>query len=174
MNTKNNKRKKESRQKIENAFMQLLDKKEVKEITVKEICLLAHVNRTTFYVNYLDVYDLIEQIGKNLLDNFYELYQKEEIEKYNSNDFTKLFHHIQSHQQLYKTYFKLGLEADIKILRYDIDLANKYYNNKHIRYHTEYFRAGITAIIKIWLEEGCKLSPEELFDIIKEEYANKH
>lgn len=174
MNTKNNKRKKESRQKIENAFMQLLDEKDVKEITVKEICLLAGVNRTTFYANYLDVYDLIEKIGKDLLDNFYELYQKEETEKYNSNDFTKLFHHIQSHQQLYKTYFKLGLDAHIEILRYDIDLAKKYYNNKHIRYHAEYFRAGITAIIKIWLEEGCTLSPEELFNIIKEEYANKH
>lgn len=38
----------------------------------------------------------------------------------------------------------------------------------------EYFRAGITALIKMWLEKDCDLSPKEFSEIIIEEYKNKH
>lgn len=55
MNTKNNKRRRESKHKIENAFIELLQEKEVTAISVTDICKLANVNRTTFYANYLDM-----------------------------------------------------------------------------------------------------------------------
>lgn len=32
---------------------------------------------------------------------------------------------------------------------------------------------GITAIIKMWLDHGCDLSPDELFGILKDEYRGK-
>lgn len=174
MNTKNNKRRKASKQKIEKAFMELLQTREVQQITVKEICALAGLNRTTFYANYLDIYDLIDQIGEKMIHDFYALYAEEEKYQYNSNDFLKLFQHIKDNQLFYKTYFKLGLHAHLKITRYDRKLAEKYYQGRHIQYHMEYFRAGITALIRMWLENGCDISPEEFFEIIKDEYKNKH
>ena len=67
MNTPNNKRKRESRQKIEKVFIQLLQTKELNEISVTEICKEAHLNRSTFYANYLDVYDYIND-WKNTKD----------------------------------------------------------------------------------------------------------
>ncbi|MDH6364332.1 AcrR family transcriptional regulator [Enterococcus sp. PF1-24] len=47
---------------IKTAFLQLLKTKEVKAIKVSEICSLADINRGTFYLNYLDKYDLLEKI----------------------------------------------------------------------------------------------------------------
>ena len=60
MNVKNNKRKKNSIKRIENAFMTLLQVKDVNEITVAEICKKAELNRSTFYANFFDIYDLAE------------------------------------------------------------------------------------------------------------------
>ncbi len=48
---------------IKDSLMQLLEKKHLSEITVKELCELAQINRATFYRNYMDIYDVYEQIG---------------------------------------------------------------------------------------------------------------
>ncbi|MBQ2917435.1 MAG: TetR/AcrR family transcriptional regulator, partial [Clostridia bacterium] len=60
MNTPNNKRKKESQEKIENVFLELIQNREINEISVTDICKNAELNRTTFYSNYLDIYDLAD------------------------------------------------------------------------------------------------------------------
>ena len=56
MNTKNNKRKRESQRKIETAFIELLQEKELNQISVIAICKKANLNRSTFYSSYLDIY----------------------------------------------------------------------------------------------------------------------
>ena len=40
-------------------------------------------------------------------------------------------------------------------------------------YHCEFFRSGITAIIKMWLNNGCKETPEEICEIIETEYSKR-
>ena len=173
MNIKNNKRKQASIQRIEQAFIELLKEKELNQIFVTDICKLANVNRTTFYANYLDIYDLAEKFGKKIIHNFYTLYEEERINDYNSNNFLKLFVHIKENQLLYKTYFKLGLDKQFIIFEYDTCLAQQLFHNKYVDYHLEFFKSGITAIIKKWLNNNCDLEPEELFQIIKDEYPNK-
>lgn len=55
MNVKNNKRRRESQDKIEKAFVELLQTREIKEITVSDIIKLTGLNRSTFYANYIDI-----------------------------------------------------------------------------------------------------------------------
>ena len=66
MNKPNNKRKKESIERIEKVFLNLIQTKEINEITVTEICKEAKINRSTFYANYLDVYDLADKIVERM------------------------------------------------------------------------------------------------------------
>ena len=47
MNVKNNKRRKESQEKIERAFIELLQTHELKEITISDIIKSAALNRST-------------------------------------------------------------------------------------------------------------------------------
>ena len=49
----------------------------------------------------------------------------------------------------------------------------KNFENKHIKYHIAFFRNGINAIIKMWLAGGCVETPEEMADIIKQEYKGR-
>lgn len=177
MNIQNNKRRKESQRKIEKAFVNLLQEKELSQITVTDICKITGLNRTTFYNNYLDIYDLADKIRLRLIEDVSDLYQDERAKGYNSNDFSKIFRLIKENQLFFKTYFKLENDPNVlpveeKVL-YDTNLAKRYYNDQYIDYHIEFFRAGFNAIVKKWLEGGCKESPEEINQIIMSEYDNK-
>ena len=173
MNTPNNKRKKESMDRIEKVFIELLQTKELDEISVSDICKRAGLNRTTFYANYTDIYGLADAIRDKLENEVSDLYREEVTQGFNSNDYLKLFRHIKDNQIFYKTYFKLGYDNNYKIFRYDTALAHKHFQNKFIEYHMEFFKVGITQIIKIWLNGGCKESPEDMFEIIKSEYSRR-
>ena len=45
---------------IKNAFLELRAKKPLEKITVKELCALACVNKSTFYSHYEDIFALSE------------------------------------------------------------------------------------------------------------------
>lgn len=173
MNTRNNKRRRESVAKIEHIFVELLQIKQLNQITVSDICKKAGLNRTTFYANYLDIYDLADKIKEHLESELERLYQDEHINNFNSNDYLKLFRHIKDNQLFYKTYFKLGYDNNYKIFLYDTKQAEKYFNNKHIEYHIEFFKHGLNAVIKKWLENDCIESPEEIAEIIQSEYQGR-
>lgn len=51
-----------TRASIKNALLELLNTKELQEITVKELTEKAQCNRNTFYLHYVDKYDLIEKL----------------------------------------------------------------------------------------------------------------
>ena len=173
MNTPNNKRKKESIDKIERVFLDLLQTKEFNQISVSDICKKAELNRTTFYANYIDIYALADSIRDKLEQNMLELYKDEITIGYNSNDFLKLFKHINDNQIFYRTYFKLGYDHQYKIVTYDKQLAQDHFQGKFIEYHMEFFKSGINTIIKMWLNNGCQESPEEMFEIIQSEYQGR-
>ena len=70
MNTKNNRRRRASVEKIEKAFVELLQEKELKEISVAEICKMTGLNRSTFYANFLDIYDFADKLRDKLEADF--------------------------------------------------------------------------------------------------------
>ena len=172
MNKPNNKRKKESQEKIERTFLQLIQKKNVEEISVSTICEISGLNRSTFYANYLDIYDLVEKVKERMADEFAQI-QISENSKQDRNGYLNLFKTIKENQIFFKTYFKLESISITPATGFPVDLAEKYYNNKYIDYHIEFFRAGLNAIIKKWLNGGCKESPEEMSEILYSEYAKK-
>lgn len=173
VNVQNNKKRWTSVLKIEKALVTLLQEHDLHQISIIDICQEAHLNRSTFYANFLDIYDLIDQLQSRMLADFKGLYQEESQGQHNSNDFTKLFRHIQQNQPFYTTYFKLKLDTLVNISDYDIHLAQRLFDNRNLDYHKEFFRAGITAIIKKWLDHNCDLSPEEMSDVLATEYQNK-
>lgn len=173
MNKANNKRRKDSIERIERVFIDLLQTKELNQVSISDICKQANLNRTTFYANYRDIYDLADSIRDKLENNASALCEGKLGQGVDSNDYLELFRHIKENQLFYKTYFKLGYDENYKIIRYDMDFAQKHFKNCFVEYHVEFFKAGITKIIKMWLQNGCKESPEDMFDIIKSEYQER-
>lgn len=173
MNTVNNKRRRMSCEKIEKVFVELLQTKELSEIRVSDICQQAELNRTTFYANYPDVYGLADSIRDKLENSLATLYAEEINAKVNTHNYLKLFRHIQENQIFYRTYFKLGYDNHYKIVTYDDELAQKCFQGRFVEYHMEFFKSGLTQIIKMWLQNGCRETPEEMFEILKSEYRGR-
>lgn len=173
MNTPNNKRKKESMDKIEKVFIDLLQTRNLNEIRVSDVCKAAGLNRTTFYANYPDIYGLADSIRDRLENDLANLYREEIETGVNSNDYLKLFRHIKENQIFYRTYFKLGYDNNYRIMTYDTELAKKHFQNRFIEYHMEFFKSGLTSIIKMWLQNDCLETPEDMYEIVKSEYQGR-
>lgn len=175
MNTPNNRRRKASRDRIETAFVRLLQDRELSQLSVTAICQEADVNRTTFYANYLDIYDLADAVQKRLEEGVREIYGGEGSMGMSEQGFKKLFEHIRDNQLFYKTYFKLGLDGRYELTEHDLKSTAEYYlgerMERHLEYHLEFFRNGLNAIIKLWLKNGCRETPEEMADVIAAEYS---
>ena len=55
---------------MDEAFLALLEKKDFAYITVKEICEAAGVNRSTFYLHYETLADLLAESAQYIIDRF--------------------------------------------------------------------------------------------------------
>ena len=173
MNKPSNNKRKKSQEQIEKVFLQLIQKKNIDEISVSTICEKANLNRSTFYSNYIDIYDLAEKVRQQLEVDFAQ-FQLSNNAKQDYNGYINMYRYIKETQIIFKTYFKLEEISKSIPTQYCIKLAEKYYDNKFIDYHIEFFRAGLNAIIKKWLSNGCMETPEEISAIITSEYKNKN
>lgn len=172
MNTTNNKRRRDSKEKITKAFVELLQTREIKDITVSDIIKMTGLNRSTFYANYIDIFDLADKTRETLENEFSNLFA--EYDYFNERSGAlKMFTHIKENQIFYKTYFKLCYDDKHLISTYDPKRAEKEHINSNLKYHIEFFRNGLNAIIKLWLSGGCKESPEEMAQVLKQEYSGR-
>lgn len=145
MNTPNNKRYRDMTESINAAFASLLQNKELCDITVTDICEIASIERSTFYAHYNDV---------AALANDYAAQIEKQVSKqqHTEDDFSWLFEYIKEHPDLFKIYFKLGV------------------NQTSGDYKRIFFRTGAYSVAKMWFEEGCIEPPEQMSTIIKSEY----
>ena len=69
-NVTNDRRTRVTRLLIRRAFTELLRRKPIQSITVKELCEEAGINRGTFYAHYTDIYALRDAIEEEMLSEF--------------------------------------------------------------------------------------------------------
>lgn len=172
MNVKNNKRRKESRDRIERAFIELLQTRDIDKISVSELIKMTQLNRSTFYANYVDIFDLADKTREKLEREFSNLFA--DYDYFNERSGAeKMFTHIKENQMFYKTYFKLCYDDKHLISVYDAKRAEQEKISGNMKYHIEFFRNGLNAIIKLWLAGGCRESPAEMAQVLKQEYRGR-
>jgi AcrR family transcriptional regulator len=71
---------------IQSAFAALVSKNDIKDITIKELCEMADINKSTFYLHYKDIYDCADSFMNDVVDKTIEV-----ISPYN---FTELINHL--------------------------------------------------------------------------------
>ena len=70
MNVENNQRYRDTEERIQKAYWNLVNHAGGHKITVADICREADIHRTTFYGHFLDIYDLQEQAMKKQFGAF--------------------------------------------------------------------------------------------------------
>lgn len=172
---------------FDEALIYLLEKKDVEYITIKEICTKAGVNRSTFYLHYESISDLIEEtmnyINKKFVDYFNEN-SKDFIEKIKYSPLEELklverrylnpyLNFIRDNKKIFKVSFHnpIGMSAFDKfnhLKQYILIPILERFNvpEKERNYLIAFYINGIMAIIKEWIDKDCKESIDDVENII--------
>ena len=165
------------------ALLQLLEKKDIEFISVTEIAKKAGVNRSTFYLHYDNIYELLEEtlenLNKEFIDSFpvhvpYEIKSMENAflitEEYlipyfnfckKNKRILKLVHQkphlFQSERAYRKMYDSIFYPAIAQFLEDEIQRI----------YNLEFFTQGVAGIVRKWIELDCITEIDDLIKIIK-------
>ncbi len=160
---------------IENAFISLLKTKPLEKITVKEICEMAMINRSTFYKHYQDCYDLAERLKQRALRDFTEMLQgmKEGkaaevisamLEKMKEND--ELFHTLGRHEGEQNFINTLAVSC-FAYMNEEIDILKKMNLDENgKKMVSSYVTGGSAALIEYWLRTGCVQPAGEIAEMM--------
>ena len=173
--------------KMDLALISLLKKKPLDFITVSELCEEAGVNRSTFYLHYETVGDLIEEAAQYLLNDFLSYFSTDtksiarNLETCELRDLifvcdkylTPYFTYIKDNKEVFGTALTnnktLGLE-DVYIRLFDNifnPILDRFqYPQRDRQYVMMYYLNGINAIVSEWLKNGCDKPIEELSKIV--------
>lgn len=150
----------------------LLNEKDIKDISVKELSERADINRGTFYLHYSDVFDMLDKVEQELFEEFNQIFDSN-TKAFQSNSplplLLDLFHQIDEHRELVKVF--LGPHGDIAFINRMTDLVSRYiamvweantHENTNLNYFNSFIVSGCVGIIKEWLNEKNEKSPEEM------------
>ena len=170
------------------ALIALLEEKDLEYITVKEICRQAGVNRSTFYLHYETLADLVEEALEMINRRFLSYFPQQEdsvMRNLGSRDREELvlvtqeyllpyLRFIRDNKKVYRAAFRnpgsMGANARYRELkqhilgpileRFEIPVA-------HRPYYIAYYIEGIAAIVKEWLRQDCADEVEMIAAIIQ-------
>ena len=172
---------------FDEALIYLFEKKDIEYITVKEICNKAGVNRSTFYLHYESINDLVEEtmkyINKNFINYFNEnskdVFEKiknaplEELKLIERKYLTPYLTFIKNNKRVFKASFNnpKGMNTSNRYNNSKTYILNPILERfnvieKERNYLITFYINGIMAIIKEWLNNDCKDSISEIEDII--------
>ena len=72
-----------TRAQLRQGLAELLKEKSLKEITVKELVEKVDINRSTFYLHYADIYDMMEKIENELTGDIEDLIHTHPVSPFN-------------------------------------------------------------------------------------------
>lgn len=172
--------------KMDEALLTLLEKKDFDFITVKEICVVANVNRSTFYLHYENTYDLLSETISVLSERFAESFRK--------SDFPQKIGSVQTHELYLITdeylfpylAFVLQNKKAFRAIcsRPDLFDAEKSYKTmfddvfspilsrfgvpeEEHEYRMEFYTKGVSAIVMRWVARDCIEPIEKIASIVK-------
>lgn len=172
---------------MDEALIILLETKDYNYITVKEICEKAGVNRSTFYLHYETINDLLEEsidyITKKFM-SYIPLDSKMIMKRINSCNLEELYfitpEYLKPYLQFTKDYKRI---FSVYLKHYELfkvtniyDQMFKYVFNpilerfntpeKERKYMMTFYINGLIAIIREWILNDCKEEIKEIINIM--------
>ncbi|MFD2132881.1 TetR/AcrR family transcriptional regulator [Pseudogracilibacillus auburnensis] len=156
--------------------MKLLKEKQISTITVKEICELADINRSTFYAHYSDLFDLLEQIEEELIEDmsmYLSAFKFDQEE--NALEMTeKLIEYFASKKEECQTLLNensdSSFEKKVSIVTRRFIMQNwlevKHLDEDISEYLSAFIISGSIQVMKVWLNSGMDKSPKEMAGMI--------
>ncbi len=151
------------------SLLELLGDRTVEEISVKELCEHAGINRSTFYAHYGSIRDVITEIGREITEKVRDICRRE-----GSDPKTALEHICEYLYRMKSTEMILFANHTDTELSYAFEsLSAEFYHtgNYSIKPQDEkltlaFINHGMFNLIKTWLTEDIEKTPKEISDLL--------
>ncbi|MHB1314131.1 MAG: TetR/AcrR family transcriptional regulator [Christensenellales bacterium] len=162
---------------LKESLLELLTKKPISQITIKEICEIAEVNRSTFYAHFSDQYELFKSMKHEMLNKISDdiggyLFEKDKSEP--MQILLKLLEFIQKNNKLW--IILLSENGDrafvhnmlVQVLKnYDKELLdNQTLDEKTSELVFLFMVNGCIGIIEQWIQDEMKTPMQEMAEFI--------
>lgn len=160
---------------IRKAFTELLRQKPIQKVSIKELCAAAGIHRGTFYTHYTDIYDLLQKMEEEMLDDLKQALQP--LLDPNAKEPTlfeitsRIFQCLKENADLCTV--TLGPYGDKEFATRLIQIGQERYvegyrklfpqaTPKQLEYYYAFVSAGCIGLLEKWLMEGMVTSAEEI------------
>lgn len=154
---------------IEDAFISLLEEKPLRNITVKELCERAQINRGTFYRYYHDPVDLLESIEERIIGEIVASIAVSPADL--ESHFIALLNDIKVTHRKYRALFSengdQGFLLRFVTLSYEraaaeLDQGLRSADETSEEWRFSFLMQGCSGVISTWLANGMAEAPEEV------------
>lgn len=160
---------------IRRAFTDLVKQKPIQSISIKELCEIAGINRGTFYSHYTDIYDLLEKIEAEMLQDFQAslapLLENDDNELTSLKITAGVFSCLKENADICA--MTLGPYGDkefaLRLLRIGREKCMESYikyfigaSPKKIEYYYAFVSTGCMGLLERWLADGMTDSAEDI------------
>ena len=175
MEKKMDRRVRKTRALLQEKLIQLMNEKDIKDISVKELSDLADINRGTFYLHYNDVFDMLNQLEEALFQEFNAIldHSFEQRTAVSPNTvLLNIFTYIYKNQKLVKV--MIGPHGDLAFinrlktlvrerLKDILTEQTKDYPQPDFIY--AYIVSGYVGVIETWMAAETPCEPQEVADL---------
>lgn len=175
---------------MDEALFYILQEKELEYVTVKEICKRAGVNRSTFYLHYQGVADLLEECLEQLRKRFRAQFsgvlpgnfpddlgerRLDELVLVSNRYLVPYLEFVRDNRHVFRATFNSprslrAREQLAGLSEYVIaPIMQRFgWDEKERRYRTAFYISGLVAIVREWIGTGCKEPVEGVAQIMIE------
>ena len=178
MKQKENRKIRYTKKVIQDSLMELMKDRSILKITVKDICALADISRSTFYDHYKDQYDLLQQIEEETLTYITDLLNRFEG-KYNKQGLTEMLEELlnciannNAFQVLFSEYGDLDFQSKLFKRHFTLhkQLAKNFYGKMHdeetVACYFIFTSNGTSSLIQYWLKNNMHIPVPQLAKMI--------
>lgn len=172
-----------TRRQLKKGLAALMKEKSVNQITVKELVEEVDINRSTFYLHFKDIQDLLREIEENMEAQIKRAIEEHPIVSGNENAFyfiEDMFRVLDEEREISKAL--IGPNGDIgfihrieRIIKENSrgTLEKMFPGKKEdLKYFYAFCLSGCLGLVKVWLNEGEEKSPEEMAQMTFNMIAN--
>ena len=172
-----------TRRQLKKGLAVLMKEKSVNQITVKELVEEVDINRSTFYLHFKDIQDLLREIEENMEAQIKSAIEEHPIVSGNENAFyfkEDMFRVLDEEREISKAL--IGPNGDMgfihrieRIIKENSrgTLEKMFPGKKEdLKYFYAFCLSGCLGLVKVWLNEGEEKSPEEMAQMTFNMIAN--
>ena len=164
-----------TKQALRIGLAELLAKKDIQKITIKELVDKVDIHRSTFYANFEDIYDLYNHMEDMTLEEISVIVSSVSVFE-PKTFFEMLLTYMADNPQMSHLFFcgKVSKTFNKRITELFLDsyldyLCEKYNldrENEQLKYYELFCFAGTLAIIEKWIDGEISYSSEELVKML--------